>query len=163
MKIVNSFRRSRRKNQEPPRRNVVLIGDGGCGKTCLVMTFKSGVFPLGKYIPTIFEAYAVASSLASATTRDKEGYERLRALSYGNADCVLLCFAVDSADSLENAKKWAREVRNFRPTVPIVLVANKTDLRDDATLQPPAIPTVRGEEVAQQVGARAYVECSAKN
>ena len=46
----------------------------------------------------------------------QEDYDRLRPLSYPETDVVLMCFACDSPDSLENIPdKWIPEVRHFRP------------------------------------------------
>merc|ERR1712106_831462 len=39
---------------------------------------------------------------------------------------------IDSPDSLENIpEKWTPEVKHFCPNVPIILVGNKKDLRND--------------------------------
>ena len=38
------------------RKKFVIVGDGSCGKTCLLQVFKTGSFPAG-YVPTIFENY----------------------------------------------------------------------------------------------------------
>lgn len=76
---------------------------------------------------------------------------------------------MDSPDSLDNARtKWAEEVNELCPRVPIILVGLKKDLRND----PLTIEEVRkrsshivlapeAEAVARQIGARRYVECSA--
>ena len=44
----------------------------------------------------------------------------------------LVCFSVNSTDSLENVKtKWIPEVAHYCPGVPIILVGTKADLRED--------------------------------
>ena len=53
-------------------------------------------------------------------------YDRLRPLSYPYTDVILMCFSIDSPDSLENIpEKWRPEVEHFCPNVPIILVGNK--------------------------------------
>ena len=60
----------------------------------------------------------------------QEDYDRLRPLSYPDTDVILMCFSIDSPDSLQNIpEKWVPEVEHFCPNVPIVLVGNKKDLR----------------------------------
>ena len=47
----------------------------------------------------------------------QEDYDRLRPLSYPDTDVILMCFSIDSPDSLENIpEKWTPEVRHFCPT-----------------------------------------------
>lgn len=81
-----------------------------------------------------------------------------------------MCFSIDSPDSLENIpEKWNPEVKHFCPNVPIVLIGNKKDLRnDDITKkelmklrQEPVRPEA-GRAMADKIGAYAYLECSAK-
>lgn len=80
-----------------------------------------------------------------------------------------MCFSIDSPDSLTNIQeKWTPEVRHFCPNVPIILVGNKKDIRAEAeacTDSRNRIETVKsdmGKTMAEQIGAYAYLECSAK-
>ena len=44
----------------------------------------------------------------------------------------LVCYSVDSKSSLANVKsKWFPEIKHYCPNTPIILVATKTDLRND--------------------------------
>ena len=109
--------------------------------------------------------------LALWDTAGQEDYDRLRPLSYPDTDVILVCFSYDCPDSLSNVKdKWIPEVRHFCPNVPIILVGNKKDLRDDPeviedlkkTKQVP-VQYKDGQVVAEQIKAAGYVECSAKS
>ncbi|KAH7708116.1 transforming protein RhoA [Aphelenchoides avenae] len=65
-------------------------------------------------------------------TAGQEDYDRIRPLSYPDVDVVMICFSIGSPDSLGNIpEKWAPEARHFCPNVPIILVGNKKDLRND--------------------------------
>lgn len=158
------------------RRKLVIVGDGACGKTCLLFAFTKDEFP-DKYIPTVFENYVSdievdgkQVELALWDTAGQEDYDRLRPLSYPDTDVILMCFSVDSRDSLENIQaKWVPEVKHFCPNVPFLLIATKIDLRSDpATRQQFAreketiIRPEEGKTMSDKVQAWAYLECSAK-
>ncbi|XP_035989006.1 transforming protein RhoA isoform X2 [Fundulus heteroclitus] len=120
------------------RKKLVIVGDGACGKTCLLIVFSKDQFP-EVYVPTVFENYVAdievdgkQVELALWDTAGQEDYDRLRPLSYPDTDVILMCFSIDSPDSLENIpEKWTPEVKHFCPNVPIILVGNKKDLRHD--------------------------------
>src|SRR6185312_12482140 len=89
-------------------RKLVVVGDGACGKTCLLIVFSSGTFP-DMYIPTVFENYVSTIGvdgknveLALWDTAGQEDYDRLRPLSYPDANVVLICFSIDHPGSLAN-------------------------------------------------------------
>uniref|UniRef100_A0A3Q3KDN9 Uncharacterized protein n=1 Tax=Monopterus albus TaxID=43700 RepID=A0A3Q3KDN9_MONAL len=90
------------------RKKLVVVGDGACGKTCLLIVFSKDEFP-EVYVPTVFETYVAdievdnkQVQLALWDTAGQEDYDRLRPLSYPDTDVILMCFSVDSPDSLEN-------------------------------------------------------------
>ncbi|KAG6907211.1 hypothetical protein DXG01_009900 [Tephrocybe rancida] len=163
------------------RRKLVIVGDGACGKV---------------YVPTVFENYVADVEvdgkhveLALWDTAGQEDYDRLRPLSYPDSHVILICFAVDSPDSLDNVQeKWISEVMHFCAGLPIILVGCKKDLRRDPrvidelrkTSQRPVTPeevrppfpflpfervltTEQGMAVSQKIGAKHYLECSAKS
>ncbi|KAI8883178.1 GTP-binding protein rhoA [Backusella circina FSU 941] len=158
------------------RRKLVIVGDGACGKTCLLIVFSRGTFP-ELYVPTVFENYVADVEvdgkhveLALWDTAGQEDYDRLRPLSYPDSHVILICFSIDSPDSLDNVQeKWISEVLHFCQGLPILLVACKKDLRNDPlkieelrkTSQRP-VTTDEGAGVAQKIGAYKYLECSAK-
>uniref|UniRef100_A0A915PM46 Uncharacterized protein n=1 Tax=Setaria digitata TaxID=48799 RepID=A0A915PM46_9BILA len=108
--------------------------------------------------------------LALWDTAGQEDYDRLRPLSYPDTDVILMCFSIDSPDSLENIpEKWTPEVRHFCPNVPIILVGNKKDLRSDTQtvrelqkMKQEPVKYEQGKAMADQIGAASYIECSAK-
>ena len=62
--------------------------------------------------------------LALWDTAGQEDYDRLRPLSYPDSHVILICFAIDTPDSLENVTvKWNEEVRSIcGQSVAVVLV-----------------------------------------
>ncbi|OXA52053.1 ras-like GTP-binding protein Rho1 [Folsomia candida] len=157
------------------KKKLVIVGDGACGKTSLLITFSKDSFPT-MYVPTVFENYVTeieidgkVIDLALWDTAGQEDYDRLRPLSYPDTDVLLICFSVDNPDSLQNVmEKWGPECSHFCPDVPIVLCGNKIDLRDDpmlvetlALINHTPVGFEVGQEVASKINAVAYVECSA--
>lgn len=164
---------------QPPAysKKFVVVGDGGCGKTCLLISYSQGYFP-EKYVPTVFENYLSHTEhkpsgktveLALWDTAGQEEYDRLRPLSYPETDLLFVCFAIDCPNSLENVMdKWYPEVLHFCPTTPLMLVGLKSDLRTKRAcidlLKTQGLTPVtqeQGQNVARQMGAT-YVECSSK-
>ncbi|XP_048216582.1 rho-related GTP-binding protein RhoD isoform X2 [Perognathus longimembris pacificus] len=146
--------------EDAPSVKVVVVGDGGCGKTSLLLVFTQGNFP-ERYTPTVFERYAVDLQMKGKPvclqiwdTAGQDDYDRLRPLFYSDANVLLLCFDVTSPSSFENVfNRWYPEVTHFCKGVPIIVVGCKTDLRKDKVL---------GQDMARSVGAVAYFECSAR-
>ncbi|KAG9088438.1 GTP-binding protein Rho1, partial [Ceratobasidium sp. 370] len=157
-------------------RKLVVAGDAACGKTCLFIVFAKGTFPT-VYIPTVFENYVADVEvdgkyveLGLWDTAGHEDYDRLRPLSYPDTHVVLIVFAIDSPESLNNVEKqWSSEVKRFCRDCPIILVGCKKDLRRDPKtidelrkVNQRPVTTSEGMEVASKIGARHYLECSAK-
>ena len=64
------------------------------------------------YVPTVFENYVADVEvdgkhveLALWDTAGQEDYDRLRPLSYPDSHVILICFSVDSPDSLDNVQE----------------------------------------------------------
>ncbi|DAA76792.1 hypothetical protein H112_07139 [Trichophyton rubrum D6] len=165
--------------EKTEKRKLVLLGDGACGKTSLLNVFTRGFFPT-VYEPTVFENYVhdiyvdnIHMELSLWDTAGQEEFDRLRALSYDDTQAIMLCFSVDSKDSLENVEsKWLAEIGENCPGAKIVVVALKCDLREEASdekddgsntqQQPkPVITYSEGLEVAKRINALRYLECSA--
>ena len=153
----------------------VVVGDGAVGKTCLLISYTTNAFP-GEYIPTVFDNYCAnvmvdnkAISLGLWDTAGQEDYDRLRPLSYPQTDVFLVCFSVISPSSYENVRqKWIPELQHHCPNAPVILVGTKLDLRNDKPtlaslsekkLQP--MSTQSGIQLAKEIGALKYLECSA--
>ncbi|KAF1882661.1 hypothetical protein Lal_00002841 [Lupinus albus] len=151
----------------------VTVGDGAVGKTCMLISYTSNTFPTD-YVPTVFDNFSANVVVDGSTvnlglwdTAGQEDYNRLRPLSYRGADVFLLAFSLLSKASYENiSKKWIPELRHYAPTVPIVLVGTKLDLREDRQYlidHPGATPiTTAQAKLKKAIGAAVYLECSSK-
>ncbi|KAI8073993.1 GTP-binding protein rho1 [Gongronella butleri] len=159
-----------------PRRKLVVVGDGHCGKTSLLVVYQKGTFP-EKYVPTVFENYIATVQLENGRTVElalwdtagQEEYDRLRPLSYPETNVILICFAIDQPTSFANVQdRWLPEVTHFCQDVPKLLIGTKSDLRDDAALISQLnamghqlITYEEGERLGREIGAK-YYECSAR-
>jgi len=159
---------------------IVCVGDHNCGKTTLLIRHASGVFPT-KYVPTVFDnSSAIVTvdghevSLGLWDTAGQEDYDRLRPLSYSQADAFIILFKVTSPTSFENiTRRWLPEIQRFTPSSSpprIVLATSTVDLRDEAEsvrkvheeFHRGCITTEEGRALAKQIHADLYWECSSK-
>lgn len=154
----------------------VIVGDGAVGKTCMLISFTTKVFPTS-YVPTVFDNYCANItvdgknvSLGLWDTAGQEDYDRLRPLSYPDTDVFVICFSIVCPPSFDNVSiKWVPEVRHHCPKVPILLVGTKLDLRShkdaldmlDKEYKSGPISADMGIAKAQEIGAATYMECSA--
>jgi Ras-related C3 botulinum toxin substrate 1 len=155
---------------------LVVVGDGAVGKTCLLISYTSNSFPQ-EYVPTVFDNYTCnimvegkTISLGLWDTAGQEDYDRLRPLSYPQTDVFLVCFSIINPTSFANIKtKWVPEVRHHCPNTKMILVGTKLDLRDSREAIDKikeqgfagAITTQEGQNLAKEIGAVQYMECSA--
>uniref|UniRef100_A0A8C6TBC3 Uncharacterized protein n=1 Tax=Neogobius melanostomus TaxID=47308 RepID=A0A8C6TBC3_9GOBI len=154
------------------RKKLVIVGDGACGKTCLLIVFSKDQFP-EVYVPTVFENYIAdievdgkQVELALWDTAGQEDYDRLRPCPTP----TLTFFTLFVSPGTENIpEKWTPEVKHFCPNVPIILVGNKKDLRNDehtrrelAKMKQEPVKPEDGREMATRIGAVNCLECSAK-
>lgn len=85
------------------------------------------------------------------------------------AHVIILCFSVVDPPSFETiTSKWTNIITQHWPNVPILLTGLKTDLRSSGQVvldleragQVP-VSSDQGEKLAQKIGAKMYLECSA--
>jgi len=156
------------------RVKLVVVGDGAVGKTSLLISYATGVFPT-EYLPTVFENYTAQMQRQSEVillhlwdTAGQEDYDRLRPLSYPGADVLLLCFSTISQASHDAIReKWAPEVHHYVPNISYILVGTKIDLREAKAPDPNSnkyepISYEQGKAMADEIGAVKYLEISSK-
>jgi len=116
---------------------LVLIGDGGVGKTTFVKRHLTGEYEK-RYIATVG---VEVHPLKFATTRgnvifnvwDTAGQEKLSGLRDGyyiGGQCGIIMFDVTSRITYKNVPKWHRDLVRVCENIPVVLVGNKVDVKD---------------------------------
>ncbi|MHA1263784.1 MAG: Rab family GTPase [Candidatus Helarchaeota archaeon] len=120
---------------------IIVVGDGGVGKTALTVRFAEGVFR-DDYKMTIgvdFSIKTINVSLNGQSRRvklqiwDTGGQERfsyVRPLYYKGAVGGLIVFDLTNRKSFENLERWFTEIANNCVSIPVILVGNKCDLPD---------------------------------
>ncbi|OMJ30342.1 Ras-like protein 2 [Smittium culicis] len=120
---------------------LVLVGDGGVGKSALTIQFLQNYF-VEQYDPTIEDQYRkeciINGQKIYLDILDTAGQEESllkQYIKYGQG--FLIVFSVTSKSSFEEAKKFYDQIisSKHKKTFPIVLVGNKTDLKKDRVVQ----------------------------
>jgi len=118
---------------------LVLIGDSGVGKSCLLLRFADDKWT-DSYISTIGVDFKIRTiELDSKTIKlqiwDTAGQERFRTISstyYRGAHGIIVVYDVTSRASFENVQRWLTEIDKYaRENVNKLLVGNKADMADD--------------------------------
>lgn len=113
---------------------MVLVGDSGVGKSCLLLRFADDTFS-ESYISTIgvdfrFKTLTVDGKIIKLQIWDTAGQERFRTITsayYRGADGVMLVFDKTSRDSFDHIPDWLDEINKYSETSSRVLVGNKED------------------------------------
>ena len=122
-----------------PRIRCVVVGDGGVGKSCFLITVATDVFP-ANHVPIVFDNSVTDVQLLDGREAEvafwdtgnyyfnfshlnvfpsvfliilvgAKEYDAMRPLTYPETDVLLMCFAVNSYNSFKNVRyKWICEV-----------------------------------------------------
>ncbi|XP_024465358.1 ras-related protein RABF1 isoform X2 [Populus trichocarpa] len=144
---------------------LVLLGDSGVGKSCIVLRFVRGQFdPTSKVtIGASFLSQTIA--LQDSTTIkfeiwDTAGQERYAALAplyYRGAAVAVIVYDITSPETFNKAQYWVKELQKHgSPDIVMALVGNKADLHEKRE-----VPTQDGIEYAEKNGMF-FIETSAK-
>ena len=123
--------------QQIPEFKLVLVGDGGVGKSTFVKRHLTGEFEK-KYIATLgVEVHPMPFFTNHGQIKfnvwDTAGQEKLGGLRDGyyiGGNCGIIMFDVCSRITYSNVPKWYKDLTRVCENVPIVLVGNKVDVKD---------------------------------
>ncbi|KAL1778790.1 ras-related protein Rab-26 [Sigmodon hispidus] len=144
---------------------VMLVGDSGVGKTCLLVRFKDGAFLAGTFISTVGidfrnKVLDVDGMKVKLQIWDTAGQERFRSVThayYRDAHALLLLYDITNKDSFDNIQAWLTEIQEYaQQDVVLMLLGNKVD-----STQERAVKREDGEKLAKEYGLP-FMETSAK-
>lgn len=143
---------------------MLLIGDSGVGKSCLLMKYADGTYS-DSYLSTIgvdfkIKTEFVDGKIAKLQIWDTAGQERFRTITsgyYRGAHAIAIVFDLTNDESFTNIDKWIEEVNKY-VTGPrsIVLIGAKADAVNKRLVSRSKI-----NEYTEKHGLK-YIETSAK-
>ena len=152
-------------NDQVPTYKLVVVGEGGVGKSALTIQFVQKHF-VTDYDPTIEDSYSrhceVDGKLCNLDVLDTAGQEEFSAMReqyMRKGDGFLIVYSVTDVASFESISNFVTQILRVkdRDTCPMLLLANKIDL----------VPLRRVSEEAGRDLATSlripYVETSAKD
>ncbi|XP_064392847.1 GTP-binding nuclear protein Ran-like [Halichondria panicea] len=116
---------------------LVLVGDGGTGKTTFVKRHRTGEFEK-KYVatvgvevhPLVFYTNKGPIQFNVWDTAGQEKFGGLRDGYYIQGQCAIIMFDVTSRVTYKNVPNWHRDLVRVCDSIPIVLCGNKVDVKD---------------------------------
>lgn len=126
---------TQRRVAHPTILKVLLGGDANVGKTSLIQRYCTGEFDPARTMTIGIDFHLYDIEIEHEQTRlvvwDLGGQERFhlaRQAFYRGAQAVGLVFDASNRTSFYNLMKWWREVREYLPDAPVLMLANKIDL-----------------------------------
>lgn len=143
---------------------LLMIGDSGVGKSCLLLRFSDDSFT-PTFITTIGIDFKIKTidlngKRVKLQIWDTAGQERFRTITtayYRGANGILMVYDVTDENSFLNIRNWMKSIdQHAADSVKRILIGNKCDM-----VQEKSIDTERGQLLADEYGIK-FFEASAK-
>ncbi len=147
---------------------VCVIGDGGVGKTSLVLRYTEKKFT-EQYVMTIGSNFAIKNvnlpeypnlnvRLQLWDLAGQRHFSFVRPPFYRGAAALIYVFDVTRRSSFTNLIDWKQEAEKVIGVKPSVMLGNKLDLADDYR----EVGTQEGRALREEYSSGGYFETSAK-
>ncbi|XP_050303130.1 ras-related protein Rab-9A isoform X1 [Anthonomus grandis grandis] len=162
-----------RSNTKNPLLKVVILGDGGVGKSCLMNRFVSNQFDEHSFhtigVEFLNKDLDIDGQMYTLQIWDTAGQERFKTLRtpfYRGSDICMLTYAIDDKTSFRNLEVWRKEFSYYADLkessqIPFIVVGNKSDVpveeREVSQLE------MDGNGNGNENGITSCIETSAKN
>ncbi|XP_015766375.1 PREDICTED: GTP-binding protein Rit1-like [Acropora digitifera] len=132
---------------------IVLLGEGGVGKSALTMQFVSHCF-LDYHDPTIEDAYqrqavidGESGLLDILDTAGQQEFTAMREQYMRSGEGFVIMYSITDRQSFREVSQAKKQIERLRRSedIPMVLVANKTDLESKRE-----VTTEEGQALAQE-------------
>ena len=148
------------------RFKIILIGNSGVGKTCLINKAKKNKFILDEKSTLGIEFYninvKIDDKIINLQTWDTCGQEKYHSITknyYAKAALAVIIYDITSRKSFLDLEEWTDDLKNvINPDIKMYLVGNKNDL-------PETKREVKEDDVEQFVKKKGFIkriETSAK-
>ncbi|KAF0971733.1 hypothetical protein FDP41_009956 [Naegleria fowleri] len=160
---------------QPEELKIVVFGSGGVGKSALIVQLIQNVF-VEQYDPTLEDSYRKDTHIDKKPvildildTAGQEEFCTLRDQYIRQGEGFVIVYSVTNRNSFEEVYAFleqiaqakeldsAEEYKNLANDTAVVLVGNKSDLKNERV-----VSSEEGREVAKKFGSIAFYETSAK-
>ena len=154
-------------NEELINFKIIMVGDSGVGKTCILMRAVNNKFTesyqatIGfEFLLMYFQINNVKLKLQIWDTCGQEIYRSLIQGFYRNTTATVLVFSKTNRKSFDNIGMWIKDIKNnTEQDMPIFLLGNKYD-EEDRKIE---VTKEEAEELSKQYNLKYFSETSAKN
>ncbi|XP_060766886.1 ras-related protein Rab-43 isoform X1 [Neoarius graeffei] len=143
---------------------IVLVGDVGVGKTCVVQRFKKGTFieRQGNTIGVDFTMKTMEIQGKRIKIWDTAGQERFRTITqsyYRSTNGAIITYDITKKASFMAVPKWMEDVKKYGGSnIATLLVGNKSDLTEERE-----VSFEEARALALQLDFISAIETSAKD
>ncbi|GAA6065984.1 hypothetical protein Q7C36_020797 [Tachysurus vachellii] len=145
---------------------IVLVGDVGVGKTCVVQRFKTGTFieRQGNTIGVDFtmKTMEIQGKRVKLQIWDTAGQERFRTITqsyYRSTNGAIITYDITKNATFLAVPKWMEDVKKYGGSnIATLLIGNKSDLTEER-----AVSLEEAQAMAHQLDFISAIETSAKD